>query len=83
MKKNILVLLVAITMGLSAVAQRFEVIWETAFDNYFEYYEEWPDDMGYGPPGIYYLRKIKGRLLTPSFRATAYGKQLFPLQPAI
>ena len=52
MKKKILVLLVAITMGVSVVAQKFEVIWEHPFDDFFEYYEEWPDDIGYGQPGI-------------------------------
>lgn len=52
MKKTILMLLVAITMGVSAVAQKFEVIWEHSFDDFFEYYEEWPDDIGYGQPGI-------------------------------
>ena len=52
MKKKILVLLVAITMGVSVVAQKFEVIWEHSFDDFFEYYEEWPDDIGYGQPGI-------------------------------
>ena len=62
MKKKILVLLVAITMGVSAVAQKFEVIWEHSFDDFFEYYEEWPDDDGYGQPGIYYLRKINDKM---------------------
>ena len=52
MKKTILVFMLAITMGVSAVAQKFEVIWEHAFDDFFEYYEEWPDDIGYGQPGI-------------------------------
>ena len=45
MKKKILVLLVAITMGVSAVAQKFEVIREYPFDDFLQYYEEWPDDI--------------------------------------
>ena len=63
MKKKILVLMIALTMGVSAVAQRFEVIWETAFDNYFEYYEEWPDDIGYSSPGLVEIVSFKNRLL--------------------
>ena len=52
MKKTILILLVAITMGVSAVAQKFEVIREYPFDDFLQYYEEWPDDIGYSSPGI-------------------------------
>jgi len=63
MKKTILVLMIALTMGLSVVAQRFEVIWETAFDNYFEYYEEWPDDIGYNSPGLSSMLKFKDTIV--------------------
>ena len=61
MKKKILVLM-ALIMSVGMYAQKFEVIWEHSFDDFFEYYEEWPDDMGYGPPGIYYLRKINDEM---------------------
>ncbi len=80
MKKTILMLLVAITMGVSAVAQKFEVIWETVFDNYFEYYEEWPDDMGYGPPGIYYLRKINEKMYAFSMSSSSWFEVKMPYE---
>ena len=80
MKKTILMLLVAITMGVSVVAQKFEVIWETVFDNYFEYYEEWPDDMGYGPPGIYYLRKINDKMYAFSMSSSSWFEVKVPYE---
>ena len=60
MKKKILVLLVAITMGVSVVAQKFEVIREYPFDDFLQYYEEWPDDDGYEAPGITNMVNIAG-----------------------
>ena len=60
MKKTILMLLVAITMGVSAVAQKFEVIREYPFDDFLQYYEEWPDDDGYEAPGITNMVNIAG-----------------------
>ncbi len=63
MKKTILMLLVAITMGVSAVAQKFEVIREYPFDDFLQYYEEWIDDIGYSSPGLVEIVSFKNRLL--------------------
>ena len=63
MKKTILMLLVAITMGVSAVAQKFEVIREYPFDDFLQYYEEWPDDIGYNSPGLTFILSYKDKLL--------------------
>ena len=63
MKKTILMLLVAITMGVSAVAQKFEVIREYPFDDFLQYYEEWLDDIGYSSPGLVEIVSFKNRLL--------------------
>ena len=52
MKKAILVVLVALIMCVNMNAQKFEVIQEYSFDVFFQYYEEWPDDEGYGQPGL-------------------------------
>ena len=40
-------------------AQKFEVIQEYSFDVFFQYYEEWPDDEGYGQPGLGGFKSIK------------------------
>ena len=79
MKKKILVLM-ALIMSVGMYAQKFEVIWETVFDNYFEYYEEWPDDMGYGPPGIYYLRKINEKMYAFSMSSSSWFEVKVPYE---
>ena len=43
MKKKILVLM-ALIMSVGMYAQKFEVIREYPFDDFLQYYEEWPDD---------------------------------------
>ena len=52
MKRKLLVILVALMMCVNINAQKFEVIREYPFDDFFQYYEEWPDDEGYGQPGL-------------------------------
>ena len=79
MKKKILVLM-ALIMSVGMYAQKFEVIWETVFDNYFEYYEEWPDDMGYGPPGIYYLREINDEMYAFSMSSSSWFEVKMPYE---
>ena len=59
MKKAILVVLVALIMCVNMNAQKFEVIQEYSFDVFFQYYEEWPDDEGYGQPGLGGFKSIK------------------------
>ena len=52
MKRNLLVILVALMMCVNINAQKFEVIREYPFDDFLQYYEEWPDDEGYNSPGL-------------------------------
>ena len=59
MKKKILVLM-ALMMSVGMYAQKFEVIREYPFDNFLQYYEEWPDDDGYEAPGITNMVNIAG-----------------------
>ena len=52
MKKAILVVLVAMMVCVNMTAQKFEVIREYPFDDFLQYYEEWPDDIGYSSQGL-------------------------------
>ena len=80
MKRKLLVILVALMMCVNINAQKFEVIWETSFDGNFEYYEEWPDDMGYGPPGIYYLRKVNDKIYAFSMSSSSWFEVKIPYE---
>ena len=62
MKKKILVLM-ALMMSVGMYAQKFEVIREYPFDDFLQYYEEWPDDMGYNSPGLTFILSYKDKLL--------------------
>ena len=62
MKKKILVLM-ALMMSVGMYAQKFEVIREYPFDDFLQYYEEWPDDIGYSSPGLIEIVSFKNRLL--------------------
>ena len=62
MKKKILVLM-ALMMSVGMYAQKFEVIREYPFDDFLQYYEEWPDDIGYSSPGLVEIVSFKNRLL--------------------
>ena len=44
-------------------AQKFEVIQEYAFDDFLQYYEEWPDDEGYNPSGLTFMLSYKDNFL--------------------
>ena len=63
MKKAILVVLVALIMCVNMNAQKFEVIQEYAFDDFLQYYEEWPDDEGYNPSGLTFMLSYKDNFL--------------------
>ena len=52
MKRKLLVILVALMVCVNMNAQKFEVIREYPFDEFLQYYEEWPDDEGYNSPGL-------------------------------
>ena len=63
MKKAILVILVALIMCVNINAQKFEVIREYPFDDFLQYYEEWPDDEGYNPSGLTFMLSYKDNFL--------------------
>ena len=52
MKRKLLVILVVLMMCVNINAQKFEVIREYPFDDFLQYYEDWPDDEGYNSPGL-------------------------------
>jgi len=52
MKRKLLVILVALMMCVNINAQKFEIIREYPFDDFLQYYEDWPDDEGYNSPGL-------------------------------
>ena len=62
MKKTILAI-ICVLMCLRVVAQKFEVIWEHPFDDFLQYYEEWPDDIGYNSPGLSSMLKFKDTIV--------------------
>ena len=80
MKRKLLVILVALMMCVNINAQKFEVIREYPFDDFLQYYEEWPDDMGYGPPGIYYLRKINEKMYAFSMSSSSWFEVKIPYE---
>ena len=59
MKKAILVVLVALMICVNIFAQKFEVIREYPFDDFLQYYEDWPDDEGYNSPGLSFIINFK------------------------
>ena len=59
MKKAILVILLALMMCVNINAQKFEVIREYPFDDFLQYYEDWPDDEGYNSPGLSFIINFK------------------------
>lgn len=63
MKRKILVVLVAMMVCVNMNAQKFEIIREYPFDDFLQYYEEWPDDIGYSSPGLVEIVSFKNRLL--------------------
>ena len=80
MKKAILFVLLSFILCVNLYAQRFEVIWECPFDKNFEYYEEWPDDEGYGPAGIYYLQDISGKIYAFSMSSSNWFEAKNPYE---
>ena len=63
MKRKFFCVLVALMMCVNINAQKFEVIREYPFDDFLQYYEEWPDDIGYSSPGLVKIISFKNRLL--------------------
>ena len=61
MKKNkfLSILLIFLTSSV-LYSYKFEIINEISFDNFFQYYENWPDDKGYSGPGIRWLINYNG-----------------------
>lgn len=80
MKRSLVVIWVALMMCVSMYAQKFEVIREYPFDDFLQYYEEWPDDEGYGPAGIYYLQDISGKIYAFSMSSSNWFEAKNPYE---
>jgi len=83
MKRKLLVTLVALMMCVNINAQKFEVIREYPFDDFLQYYEDWPDDIGYSSPGLVKIISFKNRLLIMNDANTQcfYGDKEYEIIP--